>query len=211
MIDTVRFEDEAGKEFRMTDYGLILKSFSAPEPTAKTYRVSIDGMDGDLDMTEWAGVTRYNTRTVEIEVRDMDGFWWQELMSFCHGRNIKITHSQDESHYYFGRIEASHTTRERITDLKLKAVCQPYRMCHNQTIVTRAVTGSGSVMLEAAGRPVTSTATVSAEMILSYEGGERVLTAGTHELSDLVLTRSPVSVAITGTGTITFKWQDGVL
>lgn len=211
MMDTVRLENESGKIFRLTDYGLYLKYFDAPEPEAKTYRETIDGADGDLDMTEWAGIIRYNTRNVSFGVRDLSGHWWRELVNFCHGRNVKITHSLDEEHYYFGRIRASHTTQEHITDVELEAVCNPYRLCHTETIITKAVTGSATVSLEALRRPVTPTVTVSAEMNLTYLGTGITLPAGTHQVDDLILSETPVSVTITGTGTITFKWRDGVI
>lgn len=211
MIDTVRFENDAGKIFRLTDYGLLLKSFSAPEPAAKTYRETLDGADGDLDMTEWAGVIRYETRAVTIEVRDMTDQWWRELVNFLHGRNVKITHSQDEEHYYYGRAQAEHETGDRVTDVRISAICQPYRMRHEETVITRQVSGSDIVYLEAGRQPVTPTVTVDAEINLEYEGTGITLTPGTHTIRDLIITDNPVQVTINGTGTITFAWRDGVL
>lgn len=211
MMDTVRFENDAGDVFRLTDYGLLLKAFSAPEPTAKIYLETLDGMDGDLDMTEWAGIIRYNSRKVDISIRDMGDYWWRELVNFCAGRNVKITHSQDEEHYYYGRAAASHVSGDRVTDISISAVCQPYRLCHTETIVTSEITGSGTVILEALRRPVSPKVITSAQMNLAYEGTGITLPAGTHDAPDLILGDHPVTVTVTGTGTITFKWRDGVI
>lgn len=211
MMDTVRFENDAGDVFRLTDYGLLLKAFSAPEPTAKIYLETLDGMDGDLDMTEWAGIIRYNSRKVDISIRDMGDYWWRELVNFCAGRNVKITHSQDEEHYYYGRAEVSHVSGDRVTDVNISANCQPYRLCHTETIVKKTVTTSDVVVLEALHRPVSPIVTVSANMNLTYEGSGITLLPGTHNVPDLILADHPVTVTITGAGTITFRWRDGVI
>lgn len=211
MIDTVWLEDDSGKTFRLTDYGLILKTFQAPEPNVKEYRESVEGADGDIDMTEWAGVLRYETRTVDFAVRDMTDTWWRDLVNFCHGRNIKITHSRDPEHYFYGRCTASHETQQHITDVALSAVCNPYRLAHRETVVSANITGAGEVALEAARRPVTPTVTVAEQMSLSYDGAGITLLPGTHEVNDLLITDTPKTVTVTGTGLITFRWRDGVL
>lgn len=211
MIDTVTLENDAGNVLRLTDYGLILKYFDAPEPDPKTYIESIEGADGDLDMTEWAGIVRYKNRDVEFGIRDMTALWWREIVRFCHGRNVKITHSTDPDHYYYGRCTVTHETRENVTDLEVRASCGPYRLCHMETVVSRAVTGSASIALESVRRPVTPSITVSAEMTISFSGDSATLPAGTYTLPDLILTDSPTTVTVTGTGTITFKWRDGDL
>ena len=211
MIDTITFENDAGKIFRLSDYGLILKSFDAPEPAPKTYIETVEGADGDLDMTEWTGVVRYQNRDVEIGVRDMSGYWWRELANFCHGRRMRITHSNDPDHYYYGRCVVSHETEQRVTDMVIAASCNPYRLCHRETVVSASVSGSATILLEARRRPVTPTVTVSAQMTIEYDGNTVALPAGTYPLMDLVITDSHVPVSVTGTGTISFAWQDGDL
>ena len=67
MMDTVWFENTAGELFRPEDYGLLLKSFDAPSPAARTYFETVDGRDGVLDMSEWAGEVLFNARTVSID------------------------------------------------------------------------------------------------------------------------------------------------
>lgn len=211
MIDTVWLEDDSGKTFRLTDYGLILKTFQAPEPEIKTYREEVEGMDGDLDMTEWDGVVHYENREIQFAVRDMTDTWWRELVNFCHGRNIKITHSRDPEHYYYGRCTTSHETQQHITDVDLSVVCNPYRLAHRETVIPINVSGTQEITLEAQRRPVTPAVTVAAQMSLEYDGAGITLVPGTQNVKDLLITDTPKTVTVTGTGLITFRWRDGVL
>lgn len=211
MMDSVRIENEAGDVFRLEDYGMLLKSFDAKEPAVKAYREEIDGADGDLDMTEWAGIIRYKTRKVQFVVRDMANRWWRDLVDFCHGRNIKITHSSDEEHYFFGRCETSHTTREHVTDVTLTVTCQPYRLSHLPTTITQAVTDSAEIVLVSARMPVAPKITVSATMVLIFDGMTVTLQPGTYTVPNFVVTSTPKTLEVTGTGQITLVWVDGVI
>lgn len=211
MMDTLTFENDAGKVFRLTDYGLFLKYFDAPEPEPKTYIESIEGADGDLDLTEWAGVIRYENRPVTFGIRDMNDTWWREFAAFANGKNLKITHSDDPEHYYYGRCTLKHQTRKRVTDVEVQASCNPYRLQHRETVVAVDVTNSATVTLEALARPVTPRITVDAEINIEYDGTGITLLPGTHTVYDLLLTTTPKTVAIHGNGKITFAWRDGVM
>jgi len=211
MMDTVTLQDDAGKVFRLTDYGLLLKNFNAPEPAPKTYIESIEGADGDLDMTEWAGVIRYENRPVSFGVRDMSNTWWRDFVQFVHGKNMRITHSADPEHYYYGRCAVTHETQKHVTDVEVEASCQPYRLCDRETAVSVDVTGTATVTLEALSRPVTPRIRVNAEINIEYDGTGITLTPGEHEVYDLVLTTQPKTITINGTGKITFIWRDGVM
>ena len=190
MIDTLTLEDNNGQVFRMSDYGLLLKSFDAPEPLPKTYMQEIDGADGSLDMTDT---------------------WWRYLVDFCHGKRIKLTNSADPDYYYEGRCAASHETRKRVTDVSLELSCQPYRLSHRETVITAQVNGTASILLEAARKPVTPTITVSAEMTAEFDGYPMTLPAGSTFASLYVVTDTAKPLMLTGNGQVEIRWRDGVL
>lgn len=113
------------------DYNLVMVEYDAPPPTAKTYRVDIEGRDGTLDLSEWEGYqqVRYNDRQVLIKLRDMNGV--ENANNFI-GRmlgNIFNIHFNDDSEYYFrGRCESVETsTRQHVTDISMVFTCHPFR------------------------------------------------------------------------------------
>jgi hypothetical protein len=211
MIDTIYLENNSGKTFRLSDYGLLLASFDAPEPKTKLYRVSIDGADGDIDMTEWAGVVRYDTRNVTVKVRDMSDKYWRNLVDFCHGREIKLYHSGSPEYYYSGRFDASHSTRSRVTDVALTGTCFPYRLATHKTVVSRTIQSSANIILQAARMPVCPFITAENSMTISFDGKVYTVEGEKKQIEGLILTDTPLTLTVTGSGQITFSWQDGVI
>ena len=211
MMDYVYFERDDGRVFRPLDHGLLLKSFSAPMPTPKVYRETVEGLDGDLDMTEWAGEVRYNTREVAVDFRDMSARMYNLLTNFLHGRKVKIFHSWDLDHYYYGRCEEADLKTERhVSDLDLTFICHPYRRAVLPTYVSQSFTGSGSIILSSARETVCPQITASAPMTLRDGNNIHSISASTVTIPTFLITDTPRTISVTGTGTLTFTWTDGV-
>lgn len=212
MMDYVIFERGDGMQFRPLDYGLLLKSFACPPPAAKLYKETIDGMDGDLDMSEWAGVIRYEDRTVEASFRDMDNQQYTQLLNFVHGRKMKIYHSSDLAHYFEGRCsEAETETQRHVTDIGLRFVCAPYKRACSETVISKKITGSANIVLLSARETVSPTFTASAAATISDGAALYSIPAGTSVIPNLVITDTPKTITVSMTGTLTIKWRDGVL
>lgn len=210
MMDYVIFEDERGNVLRPKGLGLLLKSFQAPPPSPKLYRETIEGADGEIDMSEWAGEIRYNSRTVTIGFRDMSGNMTAAVTNFLHGRKIKITHSGDLAHYYYGRCDSADTkTQRRVMDSEYVFTCYPYRRAANETRVTRLVAGTAEITLKAARESVIPTITADAKMTLNYQGSLYSVNPGTFTIPTLIITDSPEILTVTGNGNITLTWRDG--
>lgn len=212
MIDKVYFETTDGKMLCSDDFGLILASFDAPEPEPKIYRVQVDGADGDLDMTEWAGLIRYENRTVEMVFRDMYSSGAKRLANALHGRRCNITNSADPDWYYTGRLEhVTSETRKRVTDLSLSFTCSPYKLSKYQTKVQATVGTDTEINLKAARRAVVPQIKLTAQCDLTWEGSTYTKGAGTHTIPQIVLTDTPKILTVSGSGTITVEWKDGVI
>lgn len=212
MIDTVTFETSTGRLLMpYEEYGLILANRSISPPTPKVYRVKLEGANGSLDMTEWAGEIKYNDRTVSMTFRDMNGQHIPVVQALT-GRLCKITFSDDLDHYYEGRCDSvTSNTRKRVTDLALKFTCKPYRINKIETNVTADITGYGTLQLMAARMPVIPTVVLSSGFTFSWENEDHVLAAGTHSPAWFVLSDKQETLALTGTGTVSLTWRDGVL
>lgn len=214
MINSVTFENEAGKIFRpYADYGVLLVSYDAPEPQPKTYRVSLEGMNGDVDMSDWAGAVYFNSRTVTCKLRDLGHTGWRALVNFLHGRRVKITFSDDAEWYFIGRCEdIQSSTRKRVTDTVLTFTCDPYKLAKNETaIVVTATETQKRQTLYTSRRRVVPEITVADNATLVYDGNTYTLTAGTHKPPTFIIDDTPRTVLITGSGTVKFKWRDGML
>lgn len=208
MIDTVTFENEHGEVMRpYEDLGIFLKSHNAALPEPKVYRVSLDGADGDIDMTEWAGEVLYKPRLVNMQFRDMSARHYADVANFVLGRRVKITFSEAPDFYFVGRCERPQTaTESRVTDFQFDFTCEPYRL--RKTPTRHSIQGSG--VLRAARMTAQPTITASAACTMTVGGTAFDLAAGEQTLAGFVVTDRPQRVEISGGATVEFAWRDGV-
>lgn len=109
------------------EYGILLVNYDAPPPPLRTFRVEIEGRNGSVDMTEWAGNTFYNDREVSMVLRDLNGNA-REFANRIAGRRVRLHFDPDLPDWYLeGRCEDITTsTRERVTDITVRVVCHPF-------------------------------------------------------------------------------------
>ena len=211
MIDTITFILPSGVQVNPSTYGLILKSFDAEAPKPKLNMISITGRDGSLDLTEWAGEVRYENRKVNIAFRDMEGDAYIPMLNLIFHSECKIIHSVDDDYYYLGRcVSAEPKTRRHITDLELEFSCHPYRLSVEPTTVERSVSES-PIYLHAAGMSAIPSITLTDACSITFGGVTKALTAGEHTVPEFVITKAGGDMTISGSGTITVEWTEGVI
>lgn len=211
MMENITFIFASGKIVMPEDYGLILKSFDASEPEPKLNLISISGCDGSLDLTNWAGETRYENRTVNIAFRDMRGENYTDMLNEIYREPCKIRYSADDEWYYSGRcVSAKPTTRDHVTDLELEFTCHPYRMSFSPTVVSGNVSSS-PFSLKARQMSAVPQITLSASCSVTFKNVTKSLAAGTHTVPEFVITKTASNMAVTGSGTISIQWTDGVI
>ena len=211
MIDMVYFECNGVTIAPYEDYGIILKSFDAPPPDAQVYYVALDGADGSLDMTEWAGEVKYNDRNMTIALLDMNNRYGPMIQTL-HGRRWKIWKSDDPDFYYEGRCDSAPAeTRRRVTNLTLNFTCSPWKLHKTETKIEKTISSSANIELCAMRKTVIPIVTLTAACTLTWNGESHALTAGTHTPAWLVVTDAGGTLGVSGSGTITLVWRDGVL
>lgn len=213
MMNTVTFENDAGAIFRPHDYGILLKAYDAPEPSPKTYRVNLEGHNGSVDMSDWAGAVYFNDRTVTIGLRDLDAYKYSQLVQFLHGLRVKITFSDQPEWYFYGRCEEiASSTRRHVTDVDLAFVCNPFKLAQLETVKAyEAGETAQTDVLYTSRRRVVPQIVVSDSATLTYNNAIYTLSAGTHKPPSFVIDGTPRELSITGSGTVTITWRDGVL
>lgn len=109
-------------------YGILMINYDAPPPTPKTYRVPIEGRNGSIDMSAWAGDVFYDDRTITIRLRDMNGRAL-ELENCLLGNLVHVCFDTDDPDFYYnGRVEKiDKKTRNHVTDMTLIITCDPFR------------------------------------------------------------------------------------
>ena len=211
-IRGIYFELSDGTLLRPSeDFGLDLASFDISPPKPRVNRIQIEGRNGQLDMTEWAGMVFYDDRTVKAVLRLRGHRDLSEILA-VNGRAVKLRLPPIEG-YYEGRCTS---VKSKITrpweEYTFEFACDPYRVI-DQATAREATVPAGeevAVALRALRRPAVPTLTVTGGDVTIDDSGA-AYTEGTHVLSGLVLTDQPTTVIVASTegSTVRFTWKDG--
>lgn len=196
MIGRVYFETTDGKQSLrpFEDYGLLLVSHDETPPAPRIYRVELDGADGTLDLSEWAGELKYDNRTVEIVFRDMSARH-REFVQKLLGRVWRITFMDEEEWFYEGRCEGIGTqTRRHVTDLTVTFRCAPYKMRRKNTVISFNAGANQDIVLRAERKTVIPTANLAASCRVEWNGNTHEIPAGESKPAWFVITDEPGQV-----------------
>ena len=161
------------------DFRVILTEQNIGFPTPKTYSVNIEGMDGNLDLSECFGEMKYGNRTIKFTFESIDKITdWQAKMikisSFLHGQKMKITTWSDPNFYYIGRCHIDeYNSNSKLGKIVISCDCEPFK--YKQNITTfNLVEGLNTVQ--------NSRMTVYADLINEAEVtiNNKTYNAGTH-------------------------------
>lgn len=206
-----------GSKHSYTDYGLILKSKTIGAAAIKTKTVDIEGGHGSLDYTAFFGEPKYNNRTLTFTFASTKHTLsfiqsYSDLMNSLHGQKMKIILDEDPNYHYVGRLSVvDYSTSGKIPTITVTADCEPFKYKNTMTTVSRAVSVSASITLPNMRKKVVPTITTTAEMTIVFGGRTSTMAAGTFVIPTLELTEGDNVVTVTGTGNITFKYQEGGL
>lgn len=199
------------------DLYLICTKKTIGSPTVKKSTVEVEGGDGVLDYTEYFGDVKYSNRQLRFEFESLvpqSQFpeLYSAVLDALHGKKVQIVLDEDSDFYYVGRLSVSDFTNNRgIGSIKIDCDCDPYKYKKNATTVSKAVSGSLEITLPNLRKRVVPTITSSATMTFAF--GNRTIqhNAGTFIIPTLELVKGNNTVAVTGTGNVSFTYQEGRL
>lgn len=204
-----------GNYHSYNDLNLIRIAKEIGSPSIKTKKVEIVGADGDLDYTEYFGSTKYGNRTLNFEFNHILGDFmtaFSDIQNKLHGQKVKITLDEDADSFYIGRLSVSpFTNAKNIGNISIECDCEPWKYKRDKTVVSAAISGSGTVTLTNSRKKVVPQVTTTASMKVSFEGNSYSIGTGSFVLPELELKEGSNTVNVTGTGTITFEYQEGGL
>ncbi len=185
------------------DFGVILTEQNIGLPSPKTYTVNIEGMDGNLDLSECFGEMKYENRTIKFTFESIDKITdWQAKMikisSFLHGQKMKITTWSDPDFYYVGRCRIDeYNSKSKLGKIVISCNCEPFK--YKQNITTfNLVEGTNTVQ--------NSRMTVYADLINESEItiNNTTYSAGTH-LRAIKLTIGTNNLNSSSSATLNFQ------
>lgn len=203
------------------DWDLILTAKNITPPEAKTNYVSLDGMDGTLDLSEaLTGEIAYKDRTVSATfwtcegTRDERETKLKQIVRLLHGKKVKIIEPDDSTHYFYGRIKIGNVKNILpYTEFTLEAICEPWR--YSIVDIVRKLTVSKSitdiVMSNNGVKTLTPIVDVTGSVNLTYDGNTVSLESGSYRVTDLKLRQGTNVVSVSGNGSVTFTYKEADL
>lgn len=201
------------------DLDLILSKKEIGSPAVKTKKVDVEGADGELDLTEFFGEPKYeNVRhkfefsTIIPQVMFITHF--STIKNALHGKKLKVILDDEPGAYYVGRLFVSSFTDEKgIGKVTIEADCEPWKYKAAPTVISQTVTEAATITLANARKRAVPEVQIETDDKLRLAFGFNVwdLGAGSYTLPELELVEGENVVEVTGTGTITFTYQEGDL
>lgn len=200
------------------DFGLILSSKTIEAPNPKTVKVSIEGADGEMDLTEYFGETKFENRKLEFEFTSIipksefkDQF--SEINNAIHGKKMQILLDEDSEFYYVGRCSlSSWKSNGRIMELTITCDCEPYKYKKCVTKKTNTIDGSETIVYANLRKSVIPKITIDSPIDFVFENKTfSVGGAGTYIFPDIVFKAGSNKITFVGSATVTVEYHEGGL
>lgn len=202
------------------DLRLLLAKKEMGTPPVKENHIDLPGADSVIDQTEFFGEPKYDNVTHKFEFSSTiphGEFPAQhsQIKNAIHGRKLRIILDDDPAFFWWGRCKVSPFASSRnIGAVSVECTCDPYKYKINKTVVTRAIDGAETITLTNARKRAVPDVTIVTDGTLHivYQGvNVWDLGSGSFTLPELELVEGENPVEVSGTGSITFTWQEGAL
>lgn len=204
------------------DWGLILNNVSLNPPEPKTVYVSVDGRDGDLDLSEaLTGEIKYGNRVASFTFLLTEGSYLDrenlitEIMRIVHGKKLQIILDDDTGYYLYGRCSVKSVNNDKsYGSVVVECNCEPWRYAILETI--RVVTVDVGLKSEIAcmnngAKTVIPEITITGGITITFGESTATLADGTYKLTNLLLKPGATVITVEGSGTMTMKYREAIL
>lgn len=208
-----------GQYHSYRDFSLILGEKEIAAPKVKTVKIEIEGADSALDLTEFFGEPNFEDVTHKFQfstIVPQSEFLtlYSTIKNAIHGKRLRVILDDDPDFFYIGRcFVSSFTSAKGVGTISIEADCEPWKYKAEETTVTQTVSGEDIIVLANIRKRVVPVVTITAESSLHIVFGSNIwdLGSGSYTLPELELTAGENTVAVTGTGTIAFAYQEAGL
>lgn len=202
------------------DLRLIMTSKEIGSPAVKAKKIDIEGADSSLDYTDFFGEPKYEDLTHKFQfetIEPQNEFLTQvsKVKNAIHGKKGRIILDDDPSFFYVGRCSVSSFTSEKgVGKIDIECDCEPYKYRLDKTVVSKTISGTQVITLTNGRKravPEVTIVTDGSINIVYQVGNIWDLGSGSFTLPEIELVEGDNLVTVTGTGTVTFTWQEGDL
>lgn len=205
------------------DLNLILSSVHIAPAYPKTSYVDVPGADGSIDTTEVHGEVKFHDRTHNFTLTmnpagDLSEAAWEEkkteVSNLLNGLACKITLDKDPDYYWQGRcVVDEYKSNKRVRQFVISATVRPYKLKQSETVVSFAVSSTEKTVTIRNGRksvcPVIECTDDNTK--ITFGNATFALMAGSHKITDIMLVHGDNELKLSGSGTVTFRFQEGDL
>ena len=209
-----------GQYHTAEDWGLILNAKSLTPPEPKTTYITIEGRDGDLDLSEaLTGEIKYNNRLASFSFLVTDGTYSEreelidQIVGIVHGRKLQIVTDDKPDHYLSGRCKITKRSNTKAYGIiEIECNCDPWFYKATETYRSFTISSDTDVILVNNGiKTVTPDIDVTGTVTLAYGSKSVSLSTGSYKLTDLQLKTGNTIISLGGSGSISFTYREGVL
>lgn len=205
------------------DLNLILSSVTIAPAMPKTSYVDIPGADGSIDTTEVHGEVKYHDRVHNFTFTmnpagDLSDSAWEEkkteVSNLLNGKACKITLDKDPDYYWQGRcVVDAYKSDKRVRQFVISVTVRPYKMKQSETVVSFDLDGTEkTVSVRNSRKSVCPVIECTADNThITFGNTEFAVNAGSHKFPDIIFVLGENELKLSGTGTVTFRFQEGDL
>lgn len=196
-------------------WGLILVSTEIDKPAPKTYFIDIPFGDGAADLSVASGEVKYGMRNVVMKFKTFESATLETVMTTVanaiHGQKVRIKFDKDAGYYYYGRAVVEYEKNGHLGEVTISALCEPYKYKNSLTTQEEVISSSKTVVLVNDRKRAFPKITTTAAFSIVKDGVTYSYGTVTDLQTTIPLLEGDNTLEITGTGTITFEWQEGAL
>lgn len=219
-IEFISLSNDTLRRHTADDWGLVMSEKIIGTPEVKTKTIDLNDRDGVLDFTDaLIGVPAYNTRELSFTFEYLDSIekWttlFTEIRNFLHGRRLKIFEPDDSKYYYLGRASVSDPSGGLVKTFSVNVRADTWKYkATGETVITESVAASKAIILSNDWKPVSPT--IMTTGAVSFEIGGVIYSiagSGTFQFPQIRLAYGSNRFnIISGSGEITFKYQEGAM
>lgn len=205
------------------DLNLILSAVDIPPAKPKTTYVDVPGADGSVDLTEANGEVKFSDRNIKFTftmnpMGDLSEAAWTakmtEVSNRLNGQRFKITLDKDFNFYWLGRCTVdSYKSNKKVRQIVVTAKVSPYKLKRSETKLTFKLTSSPKKFnIVNARKSVCPVIECTGSAKITFGAATISINAGMgYKFLDIVLVEGNNQLEISGSGTVTFRFQEGEL
>lgn len=206
-----------GEYHTAADWGMLLTNKDIEPPKAKTKTISIEGRDGDIDLTETLGAVRYDSRKLSFKFLLIDGTYQERLdtianvLQYVHGKRMTVLLDDDKDFYFVGRCRVTTAqSNASIGEVAIEVEADPYRLKVVDTVRAIGVVNEtiDAVVQNLGMKTVVPEITVDGDVELTFADVTIPLTNGTYKINAVKFESGLNYIRVSGTGNVVFTFRE---